>query len=383
MEVCWHLRYAFLCVASSLSNSSADSTPALRSGEIVADDSGRRYRVRTLLGTGGFGAAYQVTQVGRGLKFTGKLCLKVAAHPDAWHREAYFGRLLDGVRGAIAVHDSFATFRRSLRRPVPLYCLVTELAARGDLYDYLRVRQKPWSEARACREVATILRVLVHLHETGAVHRDLTPGNVLVTEDEHLKLGDFGIARHRLSRRSVLADTVNPALRRHPSRMVSLVHGARPTTFTGWDDSRVLLGADVDERPEGADIKRKLACGPVKRSPAAIGDRRKRTGPATIASPSSRNEQEGRRIRAPRSLAGKYCVHGSPVGDDATKPRSRSAARRVSASTSLTDIVVRGATAPMWKADAKGQKLLDVDLEREHGHQIVVIDERTFVRLVR
>ena len=41
------------------------------------------------------------------------------------------------------------------------------------------------------------------------MHRDLTPFNVFVCEDEQLKLGDFGIATHQLSRRGVTADAFN------------------------------------------------------------------------------------------------------------------------------------------------------------------------------
>jgi hypothetical protein len=44
---------------------------------------------------------------------------------------------------------------------------------------------------------------------------------------------------------------------------------------------------------------------------------------------------------------------------------------------------VRGAIAEVWKADDKGQKLLDVDRERERGHEVCVIDERQFLALLR
>ena len=47
------------------------------------------------------------------------------------------------------------------------------------------------------------------LHRGQALHRDLTPFNVFVCEDEQLKLGDFGIATHQLSRRGVTADAFN------------------------------------------------------------------------------------------------------------------------------------------------------------------------------
>lgn len=50
--------------------------------------------------------------------------------------------------------------------------------------------------------------------------------------------------------------------------------------------------------------------------------------------------------------------------------------------TSQTVIIVQGATAKGWEADLKGQKLLDVNRERERGHDICVIGEREFLMLV-
>ena len=77
---------------------------------IVNLTTGATYRVRKFLGSGGFGSAYQVSQSGVRRKVATKLCLKVRVQPEAWHREAYFGQLLQRVPRAIAVFDSFATF---------------------------------------------------------------------------------------------------------------------------------------------------------------------------------------------------------------------------------------------------------------------------------
>ena len=47
-----------------------------------------------------------------------------------------------------------------------------------------------------------------------------------------------------------------------------------------------------------------------------------------------------------------------------------------------TDILVVGEQSPHWKAEKKGQKLLDLDHEGERGHRIAMITEERFQNLV-
>lgn len=49
--------------------------------------------------------------------------------------------------------------------------------------------------ARAREVGLEILSALASAHAAGIIHRDIKPGNVLLTEDEHVKVADFGIAK--------------------------------------------------------------------------------------------------------------------------------------------------------------------------------------------
>src|SRR5438045_6366379 len=84
-----------------------------------------------------------------------------------------------------------------------------EYAAHGDLSTWLATTGAE-SERFVRQEIAAILETLHVLHRGQALHRDLTPFNVFVCDDECLKLGDFGIATHQASRRGVTADAFNP-----------------------------------------------------------------------------------------------------------------------------------------------------------------------------
>src|SRR4051794_26707674 len=74
------------------------------------------------------------------------------------------------------------------------YYLVMEYMRRGDLRSCLRPGQ-PLPCDVAVRLAAEIADGLGAAHARGIVHRDVKPANVLLTDDGHAKVADFGIAK--------------------------------------------------------------------------------------------------------------------------------------------------------------------------------------------
>ncbi|HEY9075089.1 MAG TPA: bifunctional serine/threonine-protein kinase/formylglycine-generating enzyme family protein [Anaerolineaceae bacterium] len=73
--------------------------------------------------------------------------------------------------------------------------LVMRYIPGGTLKDQMRRRAKPYSPAEAARLLAPIARALEYAHEKNIIHRDVKPGNILLTESNQAVLSDFGIAK--------------------------------------------------------------------------------------------------------------------------------------------------------------------------------------------
>lgn len=359
----------------------------LRSGAVVRNHvNGHRYRVWDLLGRGGFGCAYRISELRRAAHSgSGEYCLKITASPEGWYREAYFGHLLRNVAGVIQVYEAFAWVPDGRKR-VPLYCLVTELAAGGDLASWFERNPGAWKEATARREIIRLLHTIGRLHERGAVHRDMTPLNVFVTSDQSLKVGDFGIAAHPLGKGHVAVDAF--------ARWLAPPGIADGKMFT-WrpaDDVyhlgqlfAMLLRGSAESRLTARDVK-KLQCSAASKSViqrCIVGRRKRFKNAATMLAALERQVPQRKVIV--RSLEGRRVVFTGRLAiprTEATRMVRRAGGvvqRRVCHS---TDILVVGKTSPSWKADTKGQKLLDLDLENELNHRIARISERRFMNLI-
>jgi serine/threonine-protein kinase len=71
--------------------------------------------------------------------------------------------------------------------------IVMEYVDGEDLEDRLQ-RESPLPVRDAARIAREVARALDHAHAAGVIHRDVTPGNVLLARDGRVKITDFGLA---------------------------------------------------------------------------------------------------------------------------------------------------------------------------------------------
>ncbi|KAK7246499.1 hypothetical protein RIF29_41368 [Crotalaria pallida] len=91
-------------------------------------------------------------------------------------------------------HPNVIKFVAACRKP-PVYCIITEYLSEGSLRAYLhKLEHKTVSLQKLIAFALDIARGMEYIHSQGVIHRDLKPENVLINDDSHLKIADFGIA---------------------------------------------------------------------------------------------------------------------------------------------------------------------------------------------
>jgi serine/threonine protein kinase len=356
----------------------------LRPGKrpLVSFETGDQYLIDELIGRGGFGRVYRARFVHEGGVAPQTVCVKTTVDVSSWHREAYFGEILRGHAGAVQMLGSFVGHHGPRR---PLYCSVFELCERS-VSGALTGGGLEWSEAKILKEFRAVVRAVSDLHASGAVHRDITPRNVLLTFDGHLKLADFGIAIHGIAR-GVRADAFNP----WHAPVTVLAGGKRTWTAREdvWQLGQLLarlLGADVPQRLASSHV-RKLAC----------SDRSKALVYRSIASREHRYPDAGHLLEAMgrdsdleysriTSVAGRTIVF---TGQGSMKRSAlwriaRKAGAHLSARVSRdVDVVVVSGRSPVWAAGATGRKILAALRLKEEGHAIRFVTEARFLAAAR
>ena len=145
------------------------------------------YEITASLGAGGMGEVYRArdTRLGRDVAVK-VLPPDLAAHPNARERFEREARLVSGLnhRNICTLHD--------VGRDGDTDYLVMELLEGESLA--ARLERGPLRLDEALRAGAEIASALDAAHRAGVVHRDLKPGNVMLTRGG-AKVLDFGIAK--------------------------------------------------------------------------------------------------------------------------------------------------------------------------------------------
>ena len=188
----------------------ADSLRTVRSLATLpaTDVVSRGYRLRrrrlpscSLLGQGAMGAVYLAEDTAnRAGRRWPSSCLRLSSRRTS---DSGSGSCANrSSRPASSIRTSSPSSARGRGRcPLPRDSVLQGL----DLRELLR-RDGPLEPERALRLVGQVADALDAAHAAGLVHRDVKPGNILVAENDHAYVCDFGLARHVTSVSSLTGD---------------------------------------------------------------------------------------------------------------------------------------------------------------------------------
>ena len=150
---------------------------------------GDRYEIGSMLGRGGMATVYR----GSDRVLDRPVAIKLLAEKYAGD-EKFVTRFQREARAAaglnhpniVSVYDTGDTDGE--------HYFVMELI-QGETLGDLLVREGPLAPERASRIAAGIAEALQAAHDQGLIHRDVKPGNVMLTAAGDVKVMDFGIAR--------------------------------------------------------------------------------------------------------------------------------------------------------------------------------------------
>lgn len=174
-------------------------SPELRPGQEVG-----RYRVLRKLAQGGMAEVYLARA--EGLEGFEKLVVLKRILPHLASNQMFIDMFLSEARlAAVLDHPNIGQVF-DLGRHGNDYFFVMEYVRGQSFHGVLKTahrQDRPLTESEALTVAIGVCSALTHAHEAvgvdgmplGIVHRDISPGNVLVTPGGHIKIIDFGIAR--------------------------------------------------------------------------------------------------------------------------------------------------------------------------------------------
>ena len=147
---------------------------------------GERYELGALIGAGGMSDVF----VAKDLRLNREVAVKVL-RSDLNREQTFVTRFRKEALAAAGLsHPGIVAVYDSGENPAPY--IVMELLPGKTLRELINGPVDPKTSVQI---VEGILQALAYSHANGIVHRDIKPGNIMITDQGDVKVMDFGIAR--------------------------------------------------------------------------------------------------------------------------------------------------------------------------------------------
>ncbi|MCX5655163.1 MAG: protein kinase [Planctomycetota bacterium] len=157
------------------------------------------FRIIKRIGSGGFGVVYHAFDT----SLERSVAIKMLPPKIAKTSKSLVDRFLREARSAAKLsHPNIVTIHQICPYKDTFY-IVMELVEGGALHERL-VQKRRFEPVEATRIIRAAAEGLGHAHRRGIIHRDIKPGNIMLTNDGQVKVSDFGLARDVLQGRDII-----------------------------------------------------------------------------------------------------------------------------------------------------------------------------------
>lgn len=216
----------FMKGTSTLRSPDPDNDLFIYSKELPEGTVLAHYKILKVLGSGGFG----ITYLAKDMMLMRKVVLKENFPAAYAYRDPFTGRItpnnehdLNSYKWALSSFLKEARMLAELNHP-GIVRVLSIFESNGTAYfsmdyvaglplDYLEEQQRlsgnAYSEVELKGLLVRLLKILDYLHEKGICHRDIKPGNILLTQDGSPVLIDFGSSRRTMAEKTITVLTTH------------------------------------------------------------------------------------------------------------------------------------------------------------------------------
>ena len=151
------------------------------------DDDIDKYQCKyeEIIGKGGYSKCYKVEKVKERKVYAGKVCSFTTKG------------VVKNIENEIKIHSEL-DHKNIIKMEEIIRCkskifIIMELAEKGNLIEYLK-KEKRIEEGKCIKIMKEIFEGVKYLHDKFIIHRDLKLSNILLSENDDIKICDFGFS---------------------------------------------------------------------------------------------------------------------------------------------------------------------------------------------
>jgi len=145
------------------------------------------YRILKKLGEGGMGTVY----LARDLGLEREVAIKVISRELARNPDLMARFRIEAIAQARLNHPHIVTIH-SFNQEKDVYYIIMEYVDGKSLKELIK---DPMPLRQSLEIFSQLLTAVSYAHTRGVMHRDIKPSNIFITDDQKVKIGDFGIAK--------------------------------------------------------------------------------------------------------------------------------------------------------------------------------------------